>query len=331
MIPIGEALERARPARLFFGRGKTDIGVSRRGHDSNGECVWEINPYGSHDHEVVVLKAVDHSGRPIALIFNYGCHPSTMGTQMIGGDYAGFAQIEMKKRLGGVPAMFLQGTAGDAKTDNPQPNSRFLFLTPTKANVDQAGAFGRRLADDICQVLAVPMEEVTGPIRFGHSTIDLPVLSAWKGANGIETEAKTDPAKPLSGPRRRMARMAHRILESMNAHGEYKVTQKGDIYVVRIGDEFIHVGLSGEICSPIGLRLKDELRGCKVMVTGYTGPSHGYLPGQGQISAGGYEVFTNPNRLPYSPEVEDMLVCDAMDLVQKIGPEIPSRQPKAQT
>lgn len=324
---VGDALETARPARLFFGRGSTNIGTCRRGRDINGDSVWEINPYGSHDHEVVVLKAVDHSGRPIALTFNYGCHPTTMGTQMIGGDYAGFAQIEMKERLGGAPALFLQGTAGDAKTDNPEHGNRFLFLNPTKATVDQPAAFGKRLADDICRVLAAPMEEITGPVRFGTSMIDLPVLSAWKGANHIDADSKADPAKPLSGPRRRMARMARWILDSMDNNGEYKVTQKGEIYAVRIGDQFIHVGFTGEICSPVGLRIKDELRGCKVMVTGYTGLSNGYFPGQSQISAGGYEVFGNPKHLPYSPEAEDMIVCDAMELVQTIGPKIPPLEP----
>ena len=325
---VGDALKSARPARLFFGRGKTEIGIARRGRDVNGDGVWEINPYGSHDREIVVLKAVDHAGRPIALTFNYGCHPTTMGTQMIGGDYAGFAQLEMKKRLGGAPALFLQGTAGDAKPNNPDPDNRFLFLSPTKATVDQPEAFGKQLADDVSRVLAAPMNEITGPIRFGLVTTELPFLSAWKGNQMIETDANADPAKPLSGPRRRMARMARWTLDSMNENGEYHATQKSDIYVVRIGDAFIHVGISGEACSPIGLRLKDQLRGCEVMVTGYTGLMNGYIPGQSQLSAGGYEVFTNPRRLPYSPEAEDMLVCDAVNLVQTIGPKIPSLETK---
>ncbi|MCE5228685.1 neutral/alkaline non-lysosomal ceramidase N-terminal domain-containing protein, partial [bacterium] len=323
---VGEALTNAQPARLFFGRGCTNAGISRRGRDITGEDVWQINPYGTHDHEVVVLKAVGRNGRPIALTFNYGCHPSAMDLTMLGGDYAGFAQAELKKRLG-VTALFLQGTAGDAKPDTPSPQNRFLFKDKLKTTIEETSGVGKRLADSVCKVLAAPMDEITGPIRCKSAVIELPVLSAWEsGGRWIDKDSRLDPAKPLSGPRRRMARMAKYILASMDENGQYKVTQPADIYCVRIGDKFIHVGLSGEICAPIGLRIKDQLRGNNVMVTGYTGPMHGYVPGQGQITAGGYEVFTNPHRRPYSPELEDILVLDAMDLAESIGPKIPPVQ-----
>jgi len=190
-------------------------------------------------------------------------------------------------------------------------------------------ALGNRLADEVIRVLNAPMEEITGPVQFGMVSTQMPVLSAWTGSNWIETDAALDPAKPLSGPRRRMARMAQMILDSMDSEGHYKVYLPGEIWVVRIGDRFIHVAISEEICSPVGLRIKDQLRGNQVMVSGYVGYHSYYFPGQEQISAGGYEVFTNPAKKPFSPEAEDMLVCDAMDLIQKIGPKIPSLEPKS--
>lgn len=324
---VQDAIAGEKEGRLFFGRGSTDVGASRRAQLLNGEDAWQISPYSSHDHEVVVVKAVDRSGKVIGLMFNYGCHPTTMGTQLIGGDYCGFAQLELQKRLGGAVAMFLQGCGGDGKTDNPQPGKRFLFLTPTKATVDQPEKLGKRLADDVCKVLKGKMEEIDGRIQYGSTVVNLPVLSAWTGEKWVDTRAGFSPSDPLSGPRRRMARMARWITESMDANGEYKVTQAADLYVTRIGDKFIHVGLSGEACSPYSLRIKDQLRGNNVMVTGYTGPMHGYVPGMAQIPYGGYEVFTNGNRKPYSPEVEDMIVCDAMELVETVGNKIPPLEP----
>ncbi|MCE5229649.1 hypothetical protein LLG95_08645 [bacterium] len=326
---VQQAIVNEQDARLFFGRGRTNVGVSRRGRAVMGESVWQINPYGQHDKEVVVIKAVGRDGKPIGLLFNYNCHPTTMGTQMIGGDYAGFAQLELKQRLAIPTALFLQGCAGDAKTNNPIPDRPFNFLSPTKATVDQPAKFGKQLADDVCKVLSGKMDEITGPIALATREIKLPVLSAWTGDGQkfSDSAANVNPKDPFSGPRRRAARMAKRMLDSMDKKGNYKVTQPADIYSVRIGDDFIHVGLSGEVCAPIGLRIKDEMRGKKVLVTAYTGPMHGYVPGQAQITAGGYEVFTNPNRKPYSPEVEDVICCEAADLVQSIGPAIPSLEP----
>ncbi len=325
---VQQAIAAEQDARLFFGRGSTRIGVSRRGRQPMGKCAWQISPYSQHDHEVVVLKAVGRDGKPIALSFNYNCHPTTMGTFKIGGDFAGFAQIELKNRLGIPTALFLQGCGGDAKPDNPQPDNRYVFISPRKATVDQPEKFGKQLADDVCKVLVGEMEEVSGSVSYATREIKLPVLSAWTGdGQDFDAPAADATKDPFSDPRRRMARLAKLIVQSMDAKGNYKVTQPADIYAVRIGDEFIHVGLSGEMCAPIGLRIKDEMRGRKVMVTAYTGPMHGYVPGQAQITAGGYEVFTNPNRKPYSPEVEDVICCEAVDLAQKIGPAIPPVEP----
>ncbi len=326
---VREALAQAREARLFFGRGMSRVGVSRRGRDLTGEDRWEINPYAQHDDELVVLKAVDRAGKPIAAVFNYGCHPTTRGGQLLGPDFPGFAAQALRQRLGGAPALFLQGSAGDAKTNCPIPGKPFLFLPHEEATVEHPKAFGLQLAEDVCRVLDGRMEEITGSIRYASRPVELPVLAAWtsNGKRWTDAAAETDPGNPLSGPRRRMGRYARLILDSMDENGNYKETQASEIFCVRIGDSFIHVGMSGEICSPIGLRVKDQLRSCNVMFTGYTGYMHGYVPGQAQITAGGYEIFSNPHHKPYSPELEDMLLCDTMDLIQTLGPNIPDLNP----
>lgn len=318
---VDRALAARREARLFFGRGSSNIGVSRRGTDMDGNDTWEINPYGWHDPEVVVLKFADRAGKPLALAFAYSCHPTTIGSNQIGSDYVGFAEAALKERLGGIPVLFMQGTCGDMKPDNHRPEAPFNFYGPSKVQVGEVKALGLKLADDVSGVLAAPMEEVSGALHVGAAHVELPVLSAWTGTNGIETDAEETAGRPLSGPTRRMARMARRILDSMDADGKYKVTQPADVHVVRLGDRFVHVALPGEMCSPIGLRVKDELRGSQVLVTAYTGPYIGYFPGQAQLAAGGYEVFSNPHHIPYSPESEDILIYRVMQLVKSLAPK----------
>jgi hypothetical protein len=47
-----------------------------------------------------------------------------------------------------------------------------------------------------------------------------------------------------------MARMARRILDSMDADGKYKVTQPADVHVVRLGDRFVHVACPAKCAAP---------------------------------------------------------------------------------
>jgi hypothetical protein len=64
-----------------------------------GKCAWQISPYSQHDHEVVVLKAVGAtaSRSPSALITI--AIPPRWAPSKSAGDFAGFAQIELKIAL----------------------------------------------------------------------------------------------------------------------------------------------------------------------------------------------------------------------------------------
>ncbi|MCE5229652.1 hypothetical protein LLG95_08660 [bacterium] len=315
-----EAVKSEREARLFFGRGRCDFGISRRALDAEGRVTHiSIAPYSPVDREVTVLKAVGRDGRPIALAFSYSCHPTTWGGLKMGGDYPGFAQIEMSRRLGGMPALFLQGTGADVKPNNPDPKKPYEFLAPQQAPLADPERFGNQLAESVTNVLQSPMEEITGRIRIGKRTVDLPVMIATPATPSKDPDAKLDPAKKFSGPERRMARLAEYTLASLNPDGTFKKSQGWDMTVIRIGDRFIQVGLGGEICCPVGLRIKDELRGNMVMVSGYTNANSGYFPSQTQIAAGGYEVFSNLHYKPYTPEAEDILVYGVMQTIKELA------------
>ncbi len=111
---------------------------------------------------------------------------------------------------------------------------------------------------------------------------------------------------------RRWLRLAELIRDSVNPDGSFKNPQPVELFVNRIGTRFVHVGMSGEPCAGIGLRLKDQLRGLQVMVTGYTNFSSGYFLAAGQIVEGGYEAFYgSPKGVPLSPEAEDVYINNA--------------------
>lgn len=289
----------AEDARLYFGRGTTDFASNRRRWDRDGYTAMEINPYGPVDHEVIVLKAVNSAGDPIGVFMNYACHPTTTADNLFGGDFPGYAMKFVEDEMEGTVALFLQGTGGDQKPLNRSEDDPYQFSYD--GGPEKCAYFGRKLSDAVIEVLDSPMQDITGPVRTSRETVELPLLERT-----IEKEGEP----PLAGPERRMARLANLMTDAMDEDGNYGDYRSCEVYVVEIGAEYVHVGINGEICVPFGLQIKGRLLPRPVMVTAYTGPNAGYIPGRGQIAGMGYEAS-----VPYSPEAEDFLVTKVMKMV----------------
>ena len=268
---VDRAMAEARPARLYFARGWSDVAVNRRRVGRDGFVRWGINPYGVIDPEVIVVQAVGADGRPLATIMNYACHPTTIRHEGFGGDFVGWAMADLERRTGAA-AVFLQGAGGEVKVRNRNPEIEFGFTFD--GGIDRVAKFGAMFSRSVLDALEGPLEEITGPVSARLDTVDLPVM-----ADRIDREGEP----PLEGPRRRMARMARRMLDAMDEEGNYHRTRPGEVYVVRIGDRFRLVALNGEMSVGVALRTKAQLAGLPVMVLAYTGPSISYFPTADQL------------------------------------------------
>ena len=89
-----------------------------------------------------VLRVTRADGGPLAIVFGYACHNTTLQAAMteFHGDYAGVAQRELERRYPGAQAMFLAGCGADV---NPSPRG-------TLALVEQHGT---ALADAVTAAL----------------------------------------------------------------------------------------------------------------------------------------------------------------------------------
>ncbi len=299
---VKTCLSQTRDARLYFGRGKADIGVNRRGKNKDGAITWRINPYGPVDHEVTVIKAVDDADRIVAVISNYACHPTTIGGYLIGGDYAGYNNQMLETQLPGAVAFFVQGAGGDIKPYHASAKDPYKF--EYEGGPERPRIFGRKLADAVLDVLASPMAEITGPIHATLGTVEMPLMN-----NPLMDEDES----LFKGRKRRGARLAALMLASMNEKGEYKQTNPFEIFLLRIGSDFTFIGLCGEPCVRIGLRIKAQMIPGLVLLAGYTGStaSFNYIPSMDMIPEKGYETSS----YPYSPEAEDYLVAEVMNIL----------------
>src|ERR1051326_6916905 len=117
---VAMAGRRMRPARIGAGRGESYININRRAKLSDGTLrglpFLGRNPAGVHDREVGVLRVDDaQSGRPLAVLLSYACHPVVLGPNLeISADYVGYTVKLLEENLGpGVVALFANGAQGN--------------------------------------------------------------------------------------------------------------------------------------------------------------------------------------------------------------------------
>ena len=66
------------------------------------------------DHEMLVVRVTDARDQPLALVWNYAIHGTTLGARnlLLSGDVMGEASTRLERELG-VPVLFVNGAVGD--------------------------------------------------------------------------------------------------------------------------------------------------------------------------------------------------------------------------
>jgi hypothetical protein len=101
-------------ARMGVATGSADVNVNRDLYTPQG-YKYGHNIGGPSDKTVWVLKFETLTGKPIAILFNYGVHPVvTRREKMVSGDLPGAAERYVEQQLGdGAVALWTLGPAGD--------------------------------------------------------------------------------------------------------------------------------------------------------------------------------------------------------------------------
>lgn len=98
---------------ITWGYGKCDLGTVRD-LVVGDEVVVGYNPDLRPDDTLVVGRVTDLSGKSVATIVNYGCHPTSVGwgSDLISPDYVGRAR-EIVESATEAPMLFLLGACGN--------------------------------------------------------------------------------------------------------------------------------------------------------------------------------------------------------------------------
>jgi hypothetical protein len=278
---VDRALANLQPVKIAYGRGSAGFAANRR---------VAFTPDGPVDRSVPVLRVDRPDGRPLAIVFGYACHNTTLQHTFVRyhGDYAGVAQAALERRHAGTTALFVAGCGADA---NPKPRG-------TEALVD---AHGTSLADAVDAALAsaVPLAP---SFAAAYDTVNLPFVDRparerWRAGLDI------DPVYL----RRYDALMGAVIARE----GRLPPTQAEPLQVWRLGADLALVALGGEVVVDYALRLARDFPTVRVWAAGYSNDVFGYVPSRRVLEEGGYEgadamvFYGRPG--PFASTVEDLI------------------------
>ncbi|HNC23710.1 MAG TPA: hypothetical protein PLU52_05850 [Opitutaceae bacterium] len=274
------ALAKQEPMTLQAVTGRCGFAHSRRRPDGKGGVEWMPTLEAIHDHSVPVLVCRDATRRIRHVIFSYACHPTGGGPKLeFGGDYVGFALLELGKALG-CTAAFLLGCAGDQKPYKTDPASPGF----PAYSIEALHEFGRELATSVQRAIeqdrTVP---VTGPMRVQSRrlTLHTTVLPREEYAAMQNHELSWF---------RRWAEINLGYLD----RGARPPTGLGfELQTVIFGRSLALIAMSGEMSAEYGLRLVRDFtpRFSQVWPMAYANEILGYVPAERQIPEGGYEVI----------------------------------------
>jgi neutral ceramidase len=290
---IADSVRNLAPAQLSFGQGLAGIAVNRRRVANRS---WP----GPVDHDVPVLAVRGANGNPLAVVFGYACHNTTLGDYRISGDYAGFAQEALEKQNPGAVALFLQGAGADA---NPLP----------RRSVELAMRYGQTLAAAVSEVLQSKMKPVNGVLRAFFENVDVPFQAP------PSREELTRRLKDSNAARRRNARW---LLQDLDRDGRIRSSYPDPVQVWQFGDGPTLIALGGEVVVDYALRFKSKYGWSDTWIAGYSNDVFGYVPSRRVLQEGGYEggdaLINQPFPGPFAPAIEEIIANKVDELVQKV-------------
>lgn len=303
-----DAIERAmndlEEARLYYTQSSCDIGINRRRPTEDGKVDWAPWQEGPVDRTVDILYS--KTGDTVkAILYSFGCHPTTFGGFYVGGDYVGFARRFIQENTGAGAVMFIQGAGGEVK---PNLTDEYNFKRGT---MDDAIHFGQKVAESVYPKIAgnsgieveapfswklesakLPfdkskqksIEEIRGKIisDFDYSDIDkigatepTPYAQKKKQAEFISKKTESD--------------WAEWMLLQMNGGIELPDYVELEVHVLNFRN-FSMIGLAGEICATVGLKVRQALEGRNFWLAGYSNGVSGYIASSEDYELDGYEV-----------------------------------------
>jgi len=288
------AIAALEPAVLEWHTGSCRLAANRDLPESRAPAasgsprvVCGYNPAAPADDTLLVGRITASSGRALATIVNYACHPTTLAWEndLVSPDYVGATRETIEAATGGAPAFFLQGASGELA-----PRSQYV------GDPAIADAHGRELGHAALATL-IAMEPPGERLVFDRVVESGAPLAVWKREPRPHTPAtltvaakRTTVNLELKGwpsavalaaemaacGDRALAERLRRRLRIREALGD-GATYPFELWGWRIGETLV-LGTMAEAYSRIQRRLRAEFPDRAVVWLNLVNGGVGYLP-----------------------------------------------------
>jgi hypothetical protein len=319
-----EARATATEAFLTYGVGRCSLAANRDYWDAEaGRFACGYDPDGAADDTVLVARATDTTGRTLATLFNYACHPTTLAweNRLLSPDYVGAAR-EVLEGAFGAPALFLQGASGE--------------LAPRDDYVGDP-AVADRNGRQLGHAAAAAIEALPPPAtRFSYTGIVASGanLGTWEYGpcgpeqlaaagrldavlSGVELARKDDigvveslsSATPDSPQEREKARRREFLRLALGEGAVHRMP----IWAWRLGEALL-VAVPNEPYSVFQIELRRRFAGTPLFVLMTTNGGVGYLPPRETYGSGRYQE----QQSPYAPGCLEQSIEAAADVLEPL-------------
>ncbi len=283
------ALADRSPGRLRLAHGQVGFATNRR------------TAGGPTDRRLSALIVTDPSGRLRAVLVNYACHCTTLGSEVVKvhGDWAGDAQEAIEQAHPGIVALVSIGCGADS---NPSPRGGTDFGRTL------ARMHGRSIAAEL-EFLLKQGTELTALPQCRYREFPLPFMPLPDRA-GWEERARQ------SGI---VGYHARRNLQRLDRGETLPTTLPYRVQNWSFGEGLSMVFLAGEVVVDYALRMQREYDPERLWINAYANDVPCYIPSKRILAEGGYEAesslwyYDRPARL--APETEDLIHAAVLDLV----------------
>jgi hypothetical protein len=274
---VRQAKSALQPARIGFGTGTAKVNMNRRARNGEGGWMLGNNPDGVSDKTVAVVRFDDRNGEPLAILSNYAVHGTVMGSGnlQISSDLPGAASRFVERHFGGK--VIAPWTSGTAGDQDPIYRTGMDFQNVT--------ALGSILGEEIVKVAGTIKTTDRAHVRASQRVVTCP---------------------------------GKRTMQPPGRGREYTF-EDSDPVAVRLSllviNDIAITGVSGEVLTNIGLRLKKESPFNRTIMVTHCNGSSGYLPDDAAYDQVSYEIVTTRAKRGC---VEDAIVNGLLSMMAEL-------------
>jgi hypothetical protein len=299
------------------------------------------------DYDIHLLK-VTAGDKTLAVLFNHPTHPLQSSQTHIDTGHPGYAVEFVEAAFPGSVGLYADACGG-----NQFPDRGVIMYAPA----DQVKALGKQLGESAVAIADGATLDVTGKISSTLEILSLPLGEpmSYEKAKRLAEERKVPLdigfvpyPHPDRGTNWIRALLKHheqripfptRTTDRVCTDDEFLVEKLDDrrefpskfeeVIVTTIGP-LCFVAMQGEVCAPIGMRIKDAFRRQMPLFLGsYMGEHNLYIPTRELVRLDAYQAqvirtqYASP--VGWAPEVEDEMVEGVCKVVTKMTGKKPER------